>query len=219
MSSTYFGLPKDKRKDSRGLTAFQIAKSEFLSELGFEAARPASLLSQYEYTIKTSTVTKFFEVAIAMERCSIVAELYVDATATTSEPNPTELPSSTSLVRAHVTLVSVIYLLPSIRLRLTDQIESSVNLTYTTLFTDTYTSATSTPTLPSDSSNDNDKLLDLTQKLNCPIKIGIRNSFRVRGEQKGAENVDPPTGSVKLFGFLKGWNNANGSSLLELFDI
>ncbi|KAF9540632.1 hypothetical protein CPC08DRAFT_717269, partial [Agrocybe pediades] len=73
------------------------------------------------------------------------------------------LPSSTSLVRAHGTLVSVIHLLPSIRLRLTDSIESSVNLTYTTLLTDTYTSATAT--LPSDSSNSNDKLLNLTQKL------------------------------------------------------
>ncbi|KAF9538690.1 hypothetical protein CPC08DRAFT_824611 [Agrocybe pediades] len=59
--------------------------------------------------------------------------------------------------------LSVIHLLPSIRLRLTDSIESSVNLTYTTLLTDTYTSATAT--LPSDSSNSNEMPLDMTQGL------------------------------------------------------
>ncbi|KAF9536708.1 hypothetical protein CPC08DRAFT_771469 [Agrocybe pediades] len=81
----------------------------------------------------------------------------------------------------------------------TNSIESSVNLTHTTFLTDTYTS--STTTLASDSSNGNDKLLDVTQRLICrqfkaqDSTPASMLSFRrdkdwnlafVRGEQKGA---------------------------------
>ncbi|KAF4609682.1 hypothetical protein D9613_011908 [Agrocybe pediades] len=136
---------------------------------------------------------------ILEERRSIVAELDAAATATTSEPkaDPTYLPSSTRwcalMSRSSPSSICTIYSTS------TDSIESSVNLTHTTFLTDTYTS--STTTLASDSSNGNDKLLDVTQRLICrqfkaqDSTPASMLSFRrdkdwnlafVLGEQKGA---------------------------------
>ncbi|KAF9556954.1 hypothetical protein CPC08DRAFT_70945 [Agrocybe pediades] len=104
----------------------------------------------------------------------------------------------------------------------TDSIDSPVNLSHTTFLTNTYASCA---TLISDSSNINDKLLNLTQRLVCrqfeaqdstqASMLGFRsdkdwNSEFVRGEQKGAEN-DRLRQTIQF----SQWNKANSSGQFD----
>ncbi|KAF9560737.1 ankyrin [Agrocybe pediades] len=80
-----------ERKNSRGLTALQVAKPEFLCAFGFEAVRPVSVLSQY--TIKPSTLTKSFSEAAA---ATVEAEFDIHSASKDLIANLKSFPSTTA---------------------------------------------------------------------------------------------------------------------------